>query len=103
MPLLTVEPKSKPHILKVELDGNTHARLTRYCAFTNNGSENSVIREALKYVFDKDDEFLTWEKNPENGTPATRPASLRKKAPATAAPGTLSVSSPEPNAAGKGK
>src|ERR1700674_1436714 len=24
MPLLTVEPKSKPHILKVELDGNTY-------------------------------------------------------------------------------
>jgi hypothetical protein len=51
--LLTVEPKSKPYILKVELDGNTHAWRMRYCAFTNNVGESSVIREALKYVSTK--------------------------------------------------
>ena len=103
MPLLTVEPKSKPHILKVELDGNTYIRLMRYCAFTNNGSESSVIREALKYVFDKDEEFLAWEKNPDNGHAAIRPASPRKKAPTGAATAAPPVASPDSSGAGKAK
>lgn len=99
MPLLAVEPKSKPHTLKVELDGNTYARLMRYCAFTHNGSESSVIREALKYAFDKDDEFLAWEKNPENANATARPTPRVRK-PAAAAP---PPSSPEAIGTGKAK
>lgn len=103
MPLLTVEPKSKPHTLKVDLDGNTYSRLMRYCAFTNNGSESSVIREALKYVFDKDDEFLAWEKKPENQNIGNRQATTRKKA-ATTNPGAgQSNSLPDTASAGKSK
>ena len=103
MPLLTVEPKSKPHNLKIELDGNTFARLMRYCAFTHNGSEHSIIREALKYVFDKDDEFLAWEKNPENGNAVFRPAAPKKRAAASPAGAAPSPSALESIGAGKGK
>jgi|GEM_PF-2512497 len=102
MPLLTVEPKTKPHTMKLTLDGNTYNRLMRYCAFTNNGSESSVIREALKYVFDKDEEFVAWEKKPENQDIGNRPTPPKKKAtPQT--PGGPSSSLPDPTTTGKSK
>src|SRR5579872_735133 len=102
MPLLTVEPKTKPHTMKLTLDGNTYNRLMRYCGFTNNGSESSVIREALKYVFDKDEEFVAWEKKPENQDIGNRPTPPKKKAtPQT--PGGPSSSLPDPTTTGKSK
>jgi len=81
MPLLSIVPTSKSKFMKIELDGSTSERLRRYCSFSGNGKESSVIREALNYVFDADKEFTEWQKNPENVKP--RPKIKRRPKSAT--------------------
>jgi len=66
MPLLRVESKGKPHILRLQLDGNTVTELKHYARFLGDASLDSVMKEALKHVFSTDHEFTEWKKNPEN-------------------------------------
>ena len=64
-PILTLESKGKPHTIKVNLDGNTARDLRLYAVYAN-GSEDSVIREALLYIFKMDSGFADWKNKPEN-------------------------------------
>ena len=82
MPLLRVDTPGKPNILKIELDGNTHARLRRYSRYTANGTIHSIVKSALNYAFDADKEFAEWEKNPDNQT-EPEPRKRRKRGAAS--------------------
>ena len=72
-PILTLESKGKPHTIKVNLDGNTARDLRLYAVYAN-GSEDSVIREALLYIFKTDSGFADWKSKPENLSENTRKA-----------------------------
>ena len=80
MPLLSVDPPGKKNVLRVQLDGNTAARLRRYSRFTNNGTIDSIIKAALGYAFDGDKEFLEWEKDPENQKDPETPKRQKREA-----------------------
>jgi|SRR5579883_65265 len=84
MALLRVDTPGKPNLVKIELDGNTHARLRRYSRFTNNGTVHSIVKSALNYCFDADKEFLEWEKDPANQQEPESPKRRRRGTPATA-------------------
>jgi hypothetical protein len=73
MALLRVESHGKPHVVRVQLDGKTAARLRRYARFANDGTIDSVVKAALNYSFDADKEFVEWEKDPENQKEVERP------------------------------
>jgi hypothetical protein len=66
MALLRVDTPGKPNIVRVELDGNTNARLRRYSRYTDNGTIQSIVKGALNFVFDADKDFVEWEKQPAN-------------------------------------
>jgi hypothetical protein len=86
--LLRVDTPGKPNIVKVELDGNTHARLRRYSRFADNGTVHSIVKSALNYAFDADQEFIEWEKQPENQQEPERPKRKRRGPSAPASAGT---------------
>ncbi len=66
MPLLRVDSKGKPHILRAQLDGNTATELKLYARFAGDTTTDAVIKAALLHVFEQDKEFLEWKKNPDN-------------------------------------
>jgi hypothetical protein len=83
MPLLSVDPPGKKNVLRVQLDGNTAARLRRYSRYASNGTIDSIIKAALGYAFDADKEFIEWEKNPDNQADEE---TTKRRGPRTSAP-----------------
>jgi hypothetical protein len=83
MPLLRVDSPGKPNLFRIQLDGNTAARLRRYSRFTSGGTIDSITKAALTYAFDADKDFLTWEANPENLKEPEAPKRAKKGAAAT--------------------